>query len=197
MVLFCWNVVLYLLLATTITDGSLFPYGEKISLFGRGSKSSSALNKLAPLPDLRRKTAEPLATSKPTTQKQSAVETETSYEGTDKSYVSYLLEDGAGHDSAKGHHAVPHADLPSSIKNLVSSVKGFALFGQAKAKKAHTLEPTPGRETTNIYHPLLQKGFEHFRTLTEVLGRFIDNKKGHIVLGGKVATGLWIGEESS
>lgn len=197
MVLFCWIIVTYLVLTTITADGRLFSYGEKIGLFGRGSKSAAAFDRLSPLPDLRRKTTEPPVTSKPNARTKSAAETAASLDGTDKSYVSYLPEDGAADDfvnTFRGHHVVPHADLPSSIKNLVSSVKGFALFGQGKAKKAHALEQTQDHENTNIYHPLLQKGFEHFRTLTEVLGRFIDQKKGHIVLGGKVAAGLWIGE---
>ena len=50
------------------------------------------------------------------------------------------------------------------------------------------------QDTRSIYHPLLQKGFNQFRTITQVLGRFVDKNRNHFLLGGKVALGAWIGE---
>lgn len=189
-----WFASLCLMLIITTTDGRLLQYGGKLSLFGRGNRPGASMETITSLPDLRKKMTETPPVEKSYLRNKGSAEALASLGETEASYVSYLPDYSAAHrDTISGHHVVPHADLPSSIKNLVSSVKGFALFGKTKPKQAF-VEPAPHEGNKNIYHPLLQRGFEHFRTLTEVLGRFIDQKKGHIVLGGKVAAGLWIGE---
>lgn len=85
----------------------------------------------------------------------------------------------------------PPTTTPNNNKNSASPTKGRKVDAKRRSfELAYRQHLEDGKST---YHPLLQRGFEHFRFATENLAVLIDTNKEHLHLVGKAAVGLWIG----